>query len=206
MPFSPKRSFKLEPLNRDERYLTIPQPTRLFLLSLLMYVDSAGREMASTRTLRDTFYEFDPDVEDSHIDAMLLDLEARGWLLLYISSRRILMQINPAAWVEFVSIDSRDGSRYPPPEPGPEAAQRASWGDAGPSLAEGKGGGAAEGEVPLWTLDPELPPQQGCRKHPNNTGLIPCGPCAGARKIHQQFMAGEMTHAEAVSAWMGGVQ
>jgi len=31
--------------------------------------------------------------------------------------------------------------------------------------------------------------------------MIACGPCAGARKIHAQFIGGEITHEEAVAAW-----
>lgn len=205
MPFSPSRKFKLEALNRDERFLTLPIPSRLFLLSLLMYVDAAGRELAAARTLRDLFYEFDHEVEDGHIDTMLLELEDRGWLLLYVSSRRMLLQINPAAWAEFVSVDGRDGSRYPSPEPGPEAAQRAAWGDPGPTVAEGKGEWGQSRETPAWFDDPEMPPPQGCARHPNNTGLIACGPCAGARKIHQQFMNGDISHEAAVAAWSLGV-
>ena len=50
-------------------------------------------------------------------------------------------------------------------------------------------------------LDPEMPPPQGCPRHPNNTGLIPCGPCAGARKIHDRFVRSEITHEQAVAAW-----
>lgn len=201
MSFTPARKFKLEHLNRDERYLTVPPPARLFLLSLLMYVDQKGREVATAQTLRDTFYEFDPDVTVSDVNGWLCDLEARGWLLQYISGRRVLLQINPAALAEFVSMDGRDASRFPPPEPGPEAAQSATWGglraDSGPTAAEGKG----EGEEPPWFSDPTIPPPQGCRLHPHNTGMIACGPCAGARKIHAQFIGGEITHEEAVAAW-----
>lgn len=201
MPFTPSRRFKLEPLNRDERYLSMPRELRLFLLSLLMYVDTAGRENASSRTLREVLYEFDEDVTYKDIDEWLIALEARHWLLLYVSGRRLMLQINPAAWAEFVSLDGRDGSRFPAPDPGPEAAQRAAWGDSGATPAEGKGGEGGEEETPAWMLDPEMPPPQGCRMHPNNTGLIACGPCAGARRLHARFMSNEISHAEAVAAW-----
>jgi hypothetical protein len=206
MSFTPARKFKLEALNRDERYLTVPRPARLFLLSLLMYVDQKGREVATSQVLRDTFYEFDEDVTSRDVDGWLNELEARGWLLQYIVGRRVLLQINPAVLAEFVSMDGRDGSRFPAPEPGPEAAQSATWGglraESGATAAEGRGG---DGETPAWMLDPDMPPPQGCRLHPHNTGLISCGMCGGAVKIHGQFMRGEITHAEAVAAW-GGTQ
>lgn len=211
MPFSPARKFKLEPLNRDERFLCMSRDLRLFLWCLLSYADGLGREVAAARTLREVFYEFDQDVQPEQIDTMLLELEERDWLLLYVSGRRILFQINPAVWAEFVSVDGRDGSRYPPPDAAPESAQRAAWGDSGGTAAEGKGGagdggvsGEGDRETPAWMLDPDMPPPQGCLRHPNNTGLIRCGPCAGARQIHTGFMNGEITHEAAVTAWAAG--
>src|SRR5690606_3609315 len=109
---------------------------------------------------------------------------------------------------EFVTIDSRDQSRHPPPDVGPASAQGGPWAAAGSTAAEGMGGAEA-GEASggdgraraAWMSDPDLPPPQGCERHPNNTGLIPCGPCGGARKIHAAFISGEITHAEAVAAW-----
>ncbi|WP_187265013.1 hypothetical protein [Homoserinibacter sp. GY 40078] len=186
----------------------MPQSLRLFLLALLMYVDAAGREIASSRVLREALYEFDEDVTPETVDEMLLALEGRGWLLLYESGRRLFLQVNPAPWAEFVSIDGRDGSRHPSPDPGPEAAQRAAWAASGPTPAEGKGesgGEAGDGERPTWMSDPDMPPPQGCKLHPINTGLIPCGACAGARKLHDQFIRGEISHDDAVKAWGGAV-
>lgn len=210
MPWSPSRRFKLEELNRDERYLMLPIsppiPLRLFAITLLQYVDGAGREVANSSTLREAFYEFDQDVTTADVNSALIELESRGWLLQYISGQRVLLQMNPVAMSTFLSHrDSRD-TRFPPPEPGPEFAQRVLWGDSGPTVAEGKGegdsGGGSEG-VPPWMLDPELPPPRGCVLHPVNTGLIKCGACAGARDIHTQFMSGEITHEQAVAAWRG---
>lgn len=216
MPFTPKRSFKLEALNRDERFLSLSRDLRLFLWSLLSYVDQRGREVMSAMTLRETFYEFDKDVTTKVIDSWVEALEKQHWLLLYVAAgRRIYFQMNPAVMAEFVSMDGRDESRYPHPDPGPVAAQSAAWGDSGatpggfrvdsgPTTAEGKGEGGQFGEFresPAWMSDPLLPPPQGCRLHPNNTGLINCGACGGARKLHTRFMSGEISHAEAVVAW-----
>lgn len=207
MPFSPKRSLKSEELLRDERFLLMPRRLRLLLLSLLLYVDQHGRATASSPVLRETLFEFDEDVSASVVDEMLLALEECGWLLLYESGRRLYLQITPPAWTDFVTIDRRDASMHPAPDPGPLATQAARWADAGPPAAEGKGeaGGRGEaGEPPAgadWMSDPEMPPPAGCSRHPHNTGLISCGPCAGARKIHHDFITGAITHAEAVAAW-----
>ncbi len=198
MPFSPVRKFKLEALNRDERFLSLPRDQRLFLLSLLMYVDQLGREIASASTLRETFFEFDDDVSVSRIDDWLLALEERDWLVLYTSGRRIFMQVNPVAWGAFVSCDGRDGSRYPEPDPGPVSAQSTTWGDlradSGATPAEGKGGAG-------WWESPEGVPPAGCKRHPHNTGLINCGACGGARKIHEGFLRGEISRDDAIRAW-----
>lgn len=203
MPFSPKRSLKMQELFRDERYLTLEPSPRLLMLTLLHYTDALGREVASSTSLSDLLYEFDAKVTPGQIDKMLGLLESRAWLLLYESGRRRYMQVNPVAWKQFVTIDGRDGSQYPAPDPGPVAAQCHTWGEvranAGPTAAEGRGDGGA----PAWTLDPEMPPPQGCRMHPNNTGSIACGACAGAVKIHKRFMTGEISHAEAVRAYLG---
>jgi hypothetical protein len=199
VPFSPKRSLKMQELFRDERYLTLDPSPRLLMLTLLHYTDALGREVASSTSLSDLLYEFDAKVTPGQIDKMLTLLESRSWLLLYESGRRRYMQVNPVAWKAFVSIDGRDGSQYPPPDPGPVAAQGHAWGDPGPTAAEGKGDGG--GAPPLWMSDPDMPPPQGCRMHPLNTGLIACGACAGARKIHADFIAGRISHAQAVAAW-----
>ena len=216
MPFTPVRKFKLEALNRDERFLSLSRDLRLFLWSLLSYVDQQGREVMSSTTLRETFYEFDKDVTTEMIESWVEALESADWLLLYVAAgRRIYFQINPAALAEFVSMDGRDKSRHPDPEPGPVAAQCAAWVDSGSTpggfradfgstTAEGKGEGGQLGESresPAWMSDPQLPPPQGCPRHPNNTGLINCGACGGARKIHTRFVSGEISHAEAVAAW-----
>lgn len=204
MPWSPKRWFKLEALNTDERYLELPRNLRLFATTLMMYVDGAGRALATPAVIREAFYEFDPDVEASEIGAMLDALQERHWLLQYVAGKRVILQINPAVLSEFLSIDGRD-SRFPSPEPGPELAQRLAWGASGPGLAEGKGGVGEESDTPwwhAWMLDSELPPPQGCKKHRHNSPSD-CGGCAGAGKIHKQFMTGEITHADAVEAWGG---
>lgn len=194
MPFSPTRKLKNEALLRSERFLSLPPPLRLFALSLLLYVDQAGREVASSRVLQQALYEFDEDVTTDSIDEMLLALEAADWLLLYEHGRRLYLQMNPELLALYVSMDKRDSAPHPPP-PGALGAF------SGRAAAEGKGEGGEPGDAAAWTLDPEMPPPAGCRKHPNNTGLIPCGPCAGARKIHADFIAGNITHAEAVAAW-----
>jgi hypothetical protein len=199
MPFTPARKFKLEALNRDERFLSLPRDLRLFLMQLLMYVDQLGREIASSSTLRETLFEFDEDVTVKQVDEWLLALEDEGWLVLYTSGRRIFMQINPVPWAAFVSCDGRDGSRHPEPDPGPVSAQSTTWGDlrgvSGASPARGEGGSG------VWWEAPDGVPPAGCPKHPHNTGLIPCGACAGARKIHEGFMRGEITREQAVAAW-----
>lgn len=128
--------------------------------------------------------------------------------MLYVVGRRMYFQIDPVVLSLFLSLDKRDSPPHPePPDPSPVAAQSAMWGalraDSGPTAAEGKGEGTDAGEVPPWMLDAELPPPRGCRSHPNNTGLIKCGACAGARDLHTQFMSGEITHEEAVAAWGG---
>lgn len=212
MPFTPTRKFKLEALARHERYLSMPRDLRLFLLSLLIYADQKGREEAKSLTLREALYEFDDDLTTDTIDEWLLALESRGWLVLYVVGRRMFFEINPVAWALFVSVDKREAPPHPePPDRAPVATQSASWGGLGASSGDSPGGlrgdsgrSAAEGkgeEGSGWMSDPDLPPPQGCPKHPNNTGLIRCGPCAGARKIHERFIAGEMTHEEAVKAW-----
>lgn len=199
MPFTPARKFKLEALNRDERYLSLPRDLRLFVRQLMEYVDQLGREIASSSTLRETLFEFDEDVTVKTVDEWLLALEDAGWLVLYTSGRRMFMQINPVAWAAFVSCDGRDGSRYPEPDPGPVSAQSATWGDLravpGASPARGEGGRGA------WWEEPDGVPPAGCPKHPHNTGLIPCGACAGARKLHEGFMRGEISREQAVAAW-----
>jgi hypothetical protein len=199
MPFTPVRKFKLEALNRDERFLSLSRDLRLFLLQLLMYVDQLGREIASSSTLRETFFEFDEDVTVGRVDEWLLALEERDWLVLYTSGRRIFMQVNPVVWAGFVSCDGRDGSRYPEPEPGPVSAQSTTWGDL--RAASGATPARGEGEVGDWWERPDGVPPAGCPRHPHNTGLIPCGACAGARKIHEKFIRGEMSRDEAVLAW-----
>lgn len=204
MPWSPARKFKLEPFNTDERYLSLPRPLRLFATTLLMYVDGAGRALASAGAIREAFYEFDTDVQPSEVEAMLVELEARDWLLQYIAGKRVILQVNPAVMAEFLSIDSRD-SRLPAPEPGPELAQRLAWGASGPTVAEGKGGAGEESGTPWWLhwmQNEELPPPEGCKKHKFNSPTD-CGGCSGAKTIHKQFMVGKITHAEAVEAWGG---
>lgn len=205
MPFSPQRKLKIEALLRDPRYLTLDrETTRPLLLQLLHYVDGAGRESASAPMLRELLYEFDEDVTPGQIDGWMILLDEADWLLLYEHGRRIYMQINPIAWKAFVSCDGRDGSRHPAPEPDPVSAQSATWGDlrenVGATAAEGKGGTGEEG-TPAWMLDPDLPPPNGCPRHPNNTGLVKCGACAGAREIHSRYMHGDISHADAVKAW-----
>lgn len=206
MPWSPSRKFQLEAMNRDERYLMLPRPLRLFATTLMMYVDGMGREVANARSMREMFYEFDPEVTVEEVESMLLDLEGRGWLLLYDAGPRLLVQVNPVLMKAFTShMDGRD-SKFPAPDPTVEFAQRVLWGDSGQPPAEGRGEGADDGEsegAPLWMLDPELPPPRGCPKHPTNNPRGDCGGCAGARDIHKQFMSGEITHAQAVAAWGG---
>lgn len=199
MPFSPQRRLKLEALFRSTRYLALDERHRLLLLSLLHYVDGTGREVASSQSLKELLYEFDDKVRPTLIDRMLTVLEEHAWVVLYEHERRRYLQIVP--WRVFVTIDGRDGSNYPDPPPGPLAAQGSHWATAGPTAAEGRGEGG--GEAPAWTLDPNLPPPHGCRLHPNNTGSIACGACAGAVKIQKRFLQGEITHAEAVAAYMG---
>lgn len=206
MPFSPQRKLKIESLFRDARYLSLdPTTTRPLLLTLLHYVDGHGRESASAPIMRELLYEFDRDVTPGVIDGWLIQLEDADWLLLYESGRRLYLQINPIAWKAFVSCDGRDGSRHPAPEPGPVETQSTTWGDLrdsdGPTAAEGKGEGEGPGAPPPWMLDPDLPPPLGCPKHPNNTGLVNCGACAGAREIHNRFMRQEISHEDAVRAW-----
>jgi hypothetical protein len=203
MPFTPSRRIKME-LFREPRFLSLDEKQRLLLLTLLHYTDALGREVASSTLLRELLYEFDK-VTQAAIDRMLAHLEERAWLLLYERDRRRYMQINPTAFKAFVAIDVRDGSRHPPPDPGPVAAQGAAWGDPGPTAAEGKGEGGSPGE-PTWLTDPDEMTPQGCPTHPSNTGTIPCGPCGAAGRTHKRLFAGEISKERALAEYLGSQQ
>jgi hypothetical protein len=102
MPFSPQRTLKAALLYRDQSYLELPIPARHLITGLLHYVDQQGRENANAATLREMFFEFDEEIDSSEVESLLLVLAERGWLLLYSSGKRQLMQVSDAPWRAFV--------------------------------------------------------------------------------------------------------
>ncbi|MDE2100838.1 MAG: hypothetical protein KGL39_26565 [Patescibacteria group bacterium] len=188
----------------------MPVAARHLIAGLLFYVDQQGRENANPATLRELFFEFDESVDASEVESLLLLLAENGWLHLYSSGKRQLMQVQAEPWRSFVTIDGRNKSVFPPPSVGPETFLGHSRSDSGPPLAGGRGEagggwpGETGGETPdlydRWLTDPELPPPPGCRRHPNNLAVGNCGACAGSRKVHDAYMRGEITRDEAIAA------
>jgi hypothetical protein len=197
MPFSPQRTLKAALLYRDQSYLELPIPARHLITGLLHYVDQQGRENANAATLREMFFEFDEEIDSSEVESLLLVLAERGWLLLYSSGKRQLMQVSDGPWRAFVTIDGRNKSVFPPPSAGPETFLGQPRSNSGPTLAGGREGAGGEA---AWMEDPDLPPPVGCPRHPNGLLTGNCGPCGSARKLNDAYTRGEITREELIAA------
>jgi hypothetical protein len=204
MPFTPKRTLQAEALYEDPSFQRLSPLARYLMAGLLSYVDGQGRERAKPVLLRETFFEQDEGIDPGDVETMLLELSSAGWVALYSHEGRELMQIDPDRMNAFVAgLDKRNGRFPPPPEGHPTFTRPPS----GAPRAEGREGAAEAGaeewwqvEPDAWMEDPDLPPPVGCPRHPNGLMVGNCGPCGSARKSHDQYMRGEITHAQLVSA------
>ena len=196
MPFTPSRKLRPE-VFQDPSFLSLPVQTRYLMLGLLEYVDGHGRENANLSVLRETFFEFDDAVTQSDVATLLLELDEAGWLIVYQSGKRTLMEIPPERMQWVSHIEKRAEPLFPPP---PESARRppdSLWMPSGLPRAEGKGGGSGYG---AWMEDPDMPPPVGCHLHPHGFPLGNCGGCASARKIHEGYLRGEVSRETAIEA------
>jgi hypothetical protein len=198
MPFTPKRTLRAEEMYLDPSFQRLSPMARYLAAALLMYVDGQGRERAKPVLLRETFFEQDEGIDPGDVETLLIELSVAGWLALYSHEGRELMQITPERMNAFVAgLEKRNG-RFPPP---PEGHPTFTGPPSGGPRAEGKEGAEWWQEEPdAWMEDSELPPPVGCPLHPNGLLTGRCGPCGSARKLHDQYMRGEISHSQLVSA------
>jgi len=173
---------------RSEDVSALPLRARLTWIGLWTQCDDAGRAKDNARLIKADIWPLD-GVTLKDIEEGLQTLAAHGRIVRYeVDGRRYLEIVN---WGDHQAIQKPTPSKLPPPSSGQIRSGTAPVGipedhESGTAWKGGEGKGE-EGTRATSGVRPEPPPR--CPKHLDQSDPPPCGPCADARRAHEQWQA-----------------
>jgi hypothetical protein len=166
----------------SEDVAALPLRARLLWIGLWTHCDDAGRTKDNARLIKGAVWPLD-NVSLADIEDDLATLADHGRIVRYeVGGRRYLEVTN---WSEHQKINNPSKPKHPArlstggPYVSPNGALPEPYHEEGKGK-EGKGGDARARASP---------PPRHCAKHTDSPTSDPCGPCADARRAHEQWQA-----------------